>query len=413
MPLSGADPARALVTLQQLLAIAAADLRTALTHASNALADALQADKVDAFVYDETRDSLVAVGSSTQPLSDLQRKLGLDVLPVSNGGRVVYVYKTGAVFRGGRLMEDPEELRGVREGLRIQSQLGIPLMIGSRLRGMVMIASQKTDYFTEQDESFARSAVDWVGLVAHRAELVEDIERNALAQGRKAAAEEIVTVLAHDLRNYVAPIASRLYLLHNRAEAKGDADECEHVEAALRAVARLNALIANLLDVTRLDRGLFTLDLEPVDLVALAKGSAGALSTPDHDILVRASQTMVVAADASRLRQCVDNLLANAINHSPRGAPVNIFIGSFELDSGTFGQLEVIDEGPGIAPDMLQQIFEPFVTGRPLHDGLGLGLYIARRVATAHGGELLADSPPEKGSRFVLRIPTYKDASLA
>src|SRR3954467_1159929 len=104
---------RYLVTLQRLLEIPAADLQSALTHATNALAEALQADKVDAFLYDERRDSLVAVGTSTQPLSNLQKKLGLDVLPLSNGGRVVYVYKTGEVFRTGDLQQDPEELKGI------------------------------------------------------------------------------------------------------------------------------------------------------------------------------------------------------------------------------------------------------------------------------------------------------------
>src|SRR5438270_8329548 len=118
MPTPRGDPARMLLTLQQLLEIPAADLRAALTHASKALAEALAADKVDAFLYDESRDCLVAVGSSTQPLSALQKKLGLDVLPVSNGGRVVYVYKTGEVFLTGHLLEDAEELRGVKEGLK-------------------------------------------------------------------------------------------------------------------------------------------------------------------------------------------------------------------------------------------------------------------------------------------------------
>src|SRR5688572_31419751 len=87
-PMSDASAAgreRFLVTLQRLLEIPAADLKTALTHASNAMADALKADKVDAFMYDQTRDSLVAVGTSTTPLSGMQKKLVLDVLPLSNG----------------------------------------------------------------------------------------------------------------------------------------------------------------------------------------------------------------------------------------------------------------------------------------------------------------------------------------
>src|SRR4051812_12155853 len=105
---------RLLITLERLLAIPAGELENALSHACNAVGDALNAEKVDAFLYDDSRDSLVALGTSSTPLSSLQKKLGLDVLQVSNGGRVVYVYQTGQTFVTGRLMDDPEELRGVK-----------------------------------------------------------------------------------------------------------------------------------------------------------------------------------------------------------------------------------------------------------------------------------------------------------
>src|SRR3954471_18148366 len=95
---------RHLLTLQRLLDIPCGDLPTALTHACDAISGALGADKVDAFLYQEEKDTLVAMGSSVQPLSALQKRLGLDVLPLSNGGRVVYVYKTGETFSTGRLM---------------------------------------------------------------------------------------------------------------------------------------------------------------------------------------------------------------------------------------------------------------------------------------------------------------------
>src|SRR6478752_376716 len=101
-----ANSDRFLRTLQQLLAIPGADLESALTHATDALTQALEADKVDAFLYDEARDSLVAVGASTQPLSALQRRLGLDVIAVSNGGRSAMVYQTGERYHSGRVHED-------------------------------------------------------------------------------------------------------------------------------------------------------------------------------------------------------------------------------------------------------------------------------------------------------------------
>src|SRR4051812_29427635 len=107
-----------LETLERLLEIPSADLKAALTLACDAVAAALRADKVDAFLLDPTKNSLVAIGTSSQPLSELQRRAGLDVLPIANGGRVVHVFQTRAPFRTGRLTEDLSELKGVREVLK-------------------------------------------------------------------------------------------------------------------------------------------------------------------------------------------------------------------------------------------------------------------------------------------------------
>lgn len=403
------DSARLLGTLQRLLEIPATDLAGALTHAANALAESLGADKVDAFLYDDTRDSLVAVGVSTQPLSDLEKQLGLDVLPLSNGGRVVHVFNTGQVFRTGDLQSDPEELRGVKEGLKVRSTLGVPLQVGSRRRGMVMIASLQPGFFSDDDETFARSAVHWVGVVAHRAALLEEIERNARHEGRRTAAEELVTVLAHDIRNYLAPVTGRLYMVRHRAQGDGRERDLEDIVGALNAVSRLGGLVSNLLDIARIDRGLFELDLEPVDLVALVREAAAALSTPGHAIVVEASDAVVVTGDPARMRQCLDNLLSNAINHSPAEAAVNVFITRVHAAGRDCGQVEVVDQGAGIPQDILPHLFERFVTGRGKEGGMGLGLHLARRIAVAHGGDVTAEAG-SGGARFLARFPLFEAA---
>src|SRR5581483_7678400 len=161
---------------------------TTLSQVTDILAEATGADKVDAFLYDPGRDCLVAVGSSSQPLAARQRKLGLDVLAVSNGGRVVHVFQSGKTFVTGHLEDDPDELRGIKEGLRIRSKLGVPLDISGVRRGMIMLASLAPDYFSDDDVRFAENVVPWATLLAHRAELVETIGRNAAEQGRRGAA---------------------------------------------------------------------------------------------------------------------------------------------------------------------------------------------------------------------------------
>src|SRR4051812_13939326 len=102
---------RALEMLESLLRLPAGDLKATLNHVSDLLAGATAADKVDAFLYDPGRDSLVAIGTSTQPLSALQRKHGLDVLPLANRGCTVEVFETGKTFYSGHLEAEAGELR--------------------------------------------------------------------------------------------------------------------------------------------------------------------------------------------------------------------------------------------------------------------------------------------------------------
>jgi two-component system, OmpR family, sensor kinase len=404
----GSEQTLLLETLQRLLEIPAADLSTALTHACNAVAEAARADKVDAFLLDPAKSSLVAVGTSTQPLSSLQRRAGLDVLPLANGGRVVHVFRTAAPYRTGRLTEDPEEVKGVKEVLKIESKLGVPIEVGGQVRGVLMVASQKRDFFTDEDERFVIGVGRWVSSIAHRAELVEEIARNAVEQGRRAVADELVTVLAHDLRNFVSPISGRLTLIRRRATQDKREADVRDSDRALSGVRRLTQLISDMLDVARLDQGVFRLDLQPVDLGAVVADVAATLSTPTLEVRTAISDEVIVAADPSRVSQCLENLVTNAARHSPRGAPVTVLVGKKVVDGGELGEVQVVDEGPGVPVEILPRIFERFTAGEN-SDGLGLGLYLAQRIAKAHGGDLSVDSTPGKGARFLLQLPVLTE----
>ncbi len=393
--------------MQGLLAIPAADLHAALVDACDLVARALGADKVDAFLYDPARESLVAVGTSSQPLSMKQRQVGLDVLPVANGGRVVWVFERGETFTTGRLDEDPEELRGVKQVLAIKSKIGVPINIGGRRRGMMMIASLRRHFFTDDDVRFAETVVQWVGTVVRRAELVREVAHNAVEQGRRAVAEELVTVLAHDLRNLIAPIGTRLELIRRRHAQDGSPDGRD-AEAALRTFDRLGRIIGDLLDVARIDQGLFKIEVQPINVVAMVEEVARALSTPAHEVRVTASTDLVVLADGRRLKQCLENLFANAIQHSPAGAPVHVMVSNHDRGDGMCARLEIHDEGPGIPSDLLPRIFERFAAGSRSM-GLGLGLYLANRIVAAHGGELTVQSAPGQGAHFALTLPCYDE----
>ncbi len=395
-----------LEVLEQLLRLPGGDLKATLAQASDVIAEVSGSDKVDAFLYDRGRDSLVAVGSSTQPLSMKQRELGLDVLQISNGGRVVHVFKTGQTYVNGRVDEDMDELPGIRDALKIKSKLGVPLLIGGQRRGMMMLASLQHDFYTPDDAQFMDIVAPWIGLVAHRAELATEIARNATEQGRRAGAEELITVLAHDLRNYIAPINMRINVLRIRAEQERREDELRDIDLLGRSIDRLSELITDILDVSRIDQGVFQIRPRRIELAGLVREIVATFESTQHAIKLTIQQgdSVWVSGDAARLRQCLENVVANAIQKSPVTGTINLFVRLRQRESQREAVVEVIDDGPGIPAEKMARLFDRFSTDRT--EGLGLGLYLAKRIARVHGGDLTAESEPGKGARFILSLPS-------
>src|SRR3954468_893691 len=139
---------RFLSTLEQLLAIRSTDLDEALDQAADLVASSLGADKVDAFLYDASSESLVGGGTSRTPMGRKQHAIGMDRLPLANGGRTVEVFETGVSRLTGRADEDAEELRGITEGLGIRSMMCARLGVDAEARGVLSVASATSDLWT-------------------------------------------------------------------------------------------------------------------------------------------------------------------------------------------------------------------------------------------------------------------------
>jgi len=397
---------RLLTTLERLMDIAPMNLDSALDAATLAVAEALGCEKVDAFLHDPTTSTLVARGTSPTPLGRKQHALGLHLLPIVNGGRMVEVFRTARPRRAGRVDRDMGELRGIRVGLGVRSEIAVPLEVAGVARGVLSAVSTAREFFSESDLRFLQTVARWIGMVVHRAELAESAAHEAATQGRRAAAEELITVLAHDFRNLLTPIRGRLELMARRARRDGQDRYRIDAEEVISSVDRLGRLVHNLLDTARLEQDLFELTLEPVDLVELIRRTA-AESAPIPGA-VQASAAMdelVVSADPRRLRQVLENLLSNALKVQPEGKPVVIELAGAD----SWGEVSVIDHGPGLAPDVLPNLFQRFAAG-PTSGGLGLGLYLARAITEAHGGTLEVDSRPGHGARFTVRVPLERGA---
>lgn len=395
---------RLLTTLERLLAIRSTDVKGALDEASQIIAEAMGVDKVDTFVYDPSAKTLVALGTSATTMGRRQHEIGLDRLPVANGGRVVEVFLAGVPFYTGRSDEDPDELRGIKEGLGVRSTVAAPIEIGGERRGVFSLVSAQPDAFTEQDLRFCIAAARWVSLILQRAELAEQIVQETAAQARQMAAEELIEVLAHDLKTPLTPMRAYLDLLRRSATREERTRDAGYIAQVAASLDRLQRIVEDLLDASRLERGIFALSPRPVDVVDLVRSTAAVLSGPDATIDVRAPDDLLVHADPDRLRQVLENLLGNALAHGPAGVPVVVQVGREEHMEGAWAVMSVHDAGPGIASELLPTLFDRFARGTR-STGLGLGLFLARGIAEAHGGTLTVESTPGQGTTFRLALP--------
>lgn len=395
---------RLLLTLEQLLAVESVSLRPALEQAADLIASAIKADKVDAFFLEPETETLVAVGTSNTPMGARQRQVGLDRLPIANGGPEVMVFLTGRTYSSGRLEEDLSVVPGLINVLGIHSTIIVPLVVSGERRGVLQACAAATMAFTKNDLDFLNATANWVGTIAHRAELVEVIKQDAALQARQVAAEEIVTVLAHDLSNYITPLRGRLDLILQRATRRRDEHYIQDAQAASRALRRLMAIIGDLLDIGRIDQGIFSLSRHSIDLVALVAQVADAMQPRQSAIVVRAPDELIVEVDAARMSQAIENLIANALKHSPADATVEINISRQTRNDGVWASVAISDLGPGLPSDLLPRLFTRFGAG-PGSVGLGLGLYLARSIAEAHNGTLTAESAAGTGTIFTLAVP--------
>jgi two-component system, OmpR family, sensor kinase len=386
------------------MALPAMDLGEALNAAAQRIAETLACEKADAFLIDESKQTLVAVGTSDTALGHQQRALGLDLLPLANGGRIVEVFKNGVGCLDNHVDRDRNELPGIVVGLGVRSSLSAVLDVNGVRRGVLSAVSIRPDAFQPGDLPFLEAAASWIGMLAHRAELATQARNAELEQGRRAGADEVITVLAHDVRNHLHPLLARLQVMRVRAAA-GEHVSVSEIDKAMRSVQRLARLSEDLLDLRRLDEGLFTLNWAALDLAALARETGASLATTSVPVNVTGLSEIVLIGDANRLRQALENVVSNAVKYSPSGKSVQIDVSVRSAEEGEErAVVEVTDQGPGIAPKMQQVLFERFVSDAKSR-GLGLGLYLARRIAREHDGDLSVTSTPGAGSKFRLELP--------
>jgi signal transduction histidine kinase len=329
-------------------------------------------------------------------------------LPVENT-LLEEISRTGRTVYRRDMSEEPdyvEERSLLRGGLR--SRVSAPLVVVGRTIGILSVSREEVD-------AFSRDEIDLISLLGRQVgAAVENIrafeaERSAAEELRRLSAlrADFVSLVSHELRGPMASVIGCAATLRQRWRTLSAEQRESFLALIEEETSRLAGLVGDVLDTSRIEAGTFSLTLVDVDLAELLRETAAVATLTQTDVAVNTvvdGPLPIVRGDRERLRQVISNLLANAVKYTVAGDEVELRARA--EDSAV--EVVVSDHGPGIAPEDQTLIFEKFgraVPSAQAKPGAGLGLFIARSIAEAHGGSLSVSSESGAGATFVLRLP--------
>lgn len=247
------------------------------------------------------------------------------------------------------------------------------------------------------------------GVFTQGSDVTNRVQAEQALRDANARKDQFLAVLGHELRNPLAPIHTAAQVLRHLVRQDEGAMKC--VEVIARQVQQMSSIVEDLLDITRIGNGLLTLKLERVDVNGVVQGAVDQMRSKASERAHALNVTLpeapaLVNGDATRLTQVISNLLLNAIRYTPRGGKIEVSV----TQCGSHVRLEVADNGEGIAPELMPNLFVQFAQEKRSADrasGLGIGLPLVKALVDAHAGRIeVISEGPGQGSKFVIDLPS-------
>jgi PAS domain S-box-containing protein len=308
------------------------------------------------------------------------------------------------------IARDQEHLALLR-ALEVRSYICVPLVGRERMLGAITLVRSRPD--REYDPNSLGLATD---LAQRTALAVDNAQLYLTARKAVQARDEFLAVASHELKTPLTSLLLALHLLLQRT--RQGSPPAEYLTRRLTIVEeqskRLDHLVSNLLDISRITAGRLQLEPEQADLAALVRKTVeqfqDELTEARCPLLLDADSPVRGYWDAARIEQVVANLLTNAMKYG-RGRPITVTVTADGSEQGGDAHLIVSDQGIGIAPEHLERIFGRFErAAAPVkYGGMGMGLYITRQIVEAHGGSIDVMSTPDEGTTFTVSLPLMPD----
>ncbi len=323
------------------------------------------------------------------------------------GALVEEVLRTGKTVYRHDMRDHVYAEEEILTAIGLHSRVAAPLLLGERPIGMLAILRRKTDAFDDDEIELAALLGRLLASGVQNIRAYES-ERATVAELRRLSAlrADFVSLVSHELRSPMAAVIGAARTLEERWRELTADQRTAFLALIADETNRLATLIGDVLDTSRIEAGTFSYRFGEVDVGELVRDTVAGFALHQEEVTVVAHtewQLPNVRGDRERLRQVLQNLLENAVKYSRAGE---------EIDVRTWAKngrvhVAVEDTGPGIPREQHGLIFERFGRanvglGKP---GTGLGLFIARSIAEAHGGRLTVESAPGEGATFTLELP--------
>lgn len=335
-------------------------------------------------------------------------------------GSIGYVLATGEATLFSKITDEMIEAAAKSEveleilrNLSLKSAMTVPMRYKGKIIGIVsFLSSNVNNSYDEHDLNFAKDFANRIALTLENSRLYEevkkDVERRIELDRIK---DEFLSMASHELKTPVTSLKAFTQVLQMNFQKEQNTKAVDLLSKMNRQVDKLNRLIVDLLDITKVDKGELKFDEMDFDFNELAEEIVEEMqrTTQTHTIKLQLDQTIKIKGDRNRIGQVITNFLSNAIKYSPNAEEI-IVRSSVDEKSVHFC---VVDFGIGIPKEDQSNIFTRFyrVSGKNHQNtfpGLGLGLYISSEIIKKHSGTLNFSSDEEKGSEFCFMLPKLK-----
>jgi sigma-B regulation protein RsbU (phosphoserine phosphatase) len=292
--------------------------------------------------------------------------------------------------------------------------IAVPLIVGGEVTGVVAVAMRED--FKPSDEWLLSALADQAAVALENARLNGEVrlameDRLRVSEGATNDKDRALSTLAHDIRTPLGAIDGYCAILMDEMQGPINDRQRETLSRVRMSGRHLLGLLENVMDMARIDAGVIQVDLEPVQLIDVAREACQmvipAAEAKFQRLTITETNRVVVKADQARLRQVLVNLISNAVKFTPQDGEVVVSTSTCASEGADWGEVRISDNGPGIPPAELGAVFTPYFRSASVArlPGVGLGLAISQALIQQMGGTLTVQSEFGAGACFIARLP--------